>query len=152
MSTRCIVIRPVQAEGRTLYQANYIHSDGYPGATGWELNKYYSDATKRDELFALGWLSSLGPEIGEPHDFEWRTKLYRQHIYDTDSDPRAKMCLAYHRDRGDKWRSDLFYSLEQAASALGWGYLYLWNGSEYDFYEAKDGEYMPYVETVDAEE
>ena len=73
----------------------YCHWDGYPENNGKILQEHYLASDKVDELLALGSLSSLGPEIGEKHDF---------------NDINEKFCKAYHRDRGDDLESNTVYS------------------------------------------
>ena len=67
--------------------AIYCHWDGYPSHNGVILQDYYTDSKKVDLLLSLGDLSSLGPVIGEQHDF--------------DSCPKDH-CNFYGRDRGEK--------------------------------------------------
>ena len=66
----------------------YCHWDGNPDHNGEILKQYYNTPEKVDELLALGDLSVLGPEIGEPHD------------------PMANLesnywCIAFGRDKGE---------------------------------------------------
>jgi hypothetical protein len=60
----------------------YCHYDGDLDGVGYILKKHYTDPVKIKALIELGSLSSLGPHIGEKHDFkedvsekEW-TKAY----------------------------------------------------------------------------
>lgn len=79
----------------------YCHWDGYSDGVGKILLDHYRDRTKVEELIALGDISSLGPEIGEKHDFDWRMELYKE-----PNSPEFrrldKMVTAYGRDRGEK--------------------------------------------------
>jgi len=61
--------------------------NGYPSNNGRILLDHYQDEDKIDTLLSLGALSSLGPEIGEQHDFEDKA--------------RSEWCMAYCRDRGE---------------------------------------------------
>lgn len=83
MSTRSMI--GMQNEDGSV-TAIYCHFDGYPEGVGAMLVKYYSDPAKIRELLALGNLSSLGPKIGEKHEFGTR---------------REEWCTAYGRDRGE---------------------------------------------------
>lgn len=65
----------------------YCHWDGYLEHTGRILQEHYTDPAKVAQLMRLGDLSSLGAELGEPHDFASRE-------HDT-------WCKSYHRDRGE---------------------------------------------------
>jgi hypothetical protein len=96
----------------------YCHWSGYPEGVGQTLTDHYTDATKIDQLLALGDLSALGKEIGEQNDFDNMTD---------------GICLFYGRDRGeeifdamvhrdtDDWRS------ERVGNGCEYGYL--WNGT-----------------------
>jgi hypothetical protein len=72
----------LQPDGSIL--AVYCHWDGYPSHNGKILNAHYTERSKVQELMDLGDLSSLGPEIGEKHNF--------------DAPPKGQ-CNAYGRDR-----------------------------------------------------
>jgi hypothetical protein len=93
MSTRSAIILKV-APGQ--YAGIYCHNDGYvkePGV-GHLLHTHYRDPLKIAGLIALGFLSELGSEIGEEHDFNER----RAH---GPTPTTRNWCLAYHRDRGE---------------------------------------------------
>ena len=70
----------------------YCHWDGYLDHNGKILQEHYRDPAKIYALMLLGDISSLRPEIGEPHDFDARY---------SDKDPRENWCVAYGRDRGE---------------------------------------------------
>jgi len=82
MSTRSYVCR----KGHDGFDAIYVHWDGYPKGVGQTLLDHYTDSDKIEELFQLGSLSRLSPEIGEKHSF---------------SNPTDNFCVAYGRDRGE---------------------------------------------------
>ena len=67
------------------YDQIYLHWDG--DKAGKTLRTHYTTQEKVEQLIALGDLSSLGPAIGEKHDFG---------VYD------PAVCTAYGRDRGEK--------------------------------------------------
>ena len=68
-------------------EAIYLHWDGYNhNGAGDMLREHYTELDKVKELIKLGDLSTLGPEIGEKHDFDSRD---------------ASVCTAYGRDRGE---------------------------------------------------
>ena len=84
--------------------AVYCHWGGYISNNGAILNDHYQDAAKVDALLALGDLSSLGNEVGEQHDFDWRMQLIGDPSVSKaqiDNDPRHSWCNAYGRDRGE---------------------------------------------------
>ena len=88
----------------------YCHWDGYLSHNGKILAENYTDEAKVRKLIALGNISSLGPHIGNQHDF--------------DNAP-ALSCNAYGRDRGEK---------DQAAcTAHNWRQFIAENGQEYDY-------------------
>ena len=105
MSTRSVIAK-VTTDGTV--QAVYCHGDGYPSGVGMLLMEHYQDADKVSQLIALGCLSSLGPEIGEKHDFrDWSQNVVR----------------AYHRDRDDDWeysKPDVFDGGTDAFFARDW--------------------------------
>jgi hypothetical protein len=83
----------------------YCHFDGYLDGVGAVLKEHYTDLEKVKELIALGSLSSLGPSIGEKHDFN------------DDSAYSNGWTTAYHRDRGEPLsiaEYDDMYSIEGA--------------------------------------
>ncbi len=86
MSTRSRIA--AQHEDGT-YTSIYCHFDGYPAGVGAVLIAHYADPAKVACLLALGDLSSLGQEIGEPHPFGARDAAF------------ATWCTAYGRDRGE---------------------------------------------------
>jgi hypothetical protein len=86
MSTRSFIAKKVK--GGVI--GVYCHFDGYPTGVGTTLKEHYTDPDKVDQLIALGALSYLEPELGEKHDFNSPTKGWT---------------LAYHRDRGEAFRS-----------------------------------------------
>jgi hypothetical protein len=80
-------------------KAVYCHWDGYLSNNGKILQEHY-DSAKANHLVSLGDLSSLGPNIGEKHDFDC------PHKYDTPEylswqEAKAGMCTFYGRDRGE---------------------------------------------------
>ena len=83
MGTKSLIA--IETNDRT-FEAIYCHFDGYPDGVGKILLDHYQDPQKVKKLISLGDLSSLGPEIGEEHDFD-------------DHDPA--MCNFYGRDRGE---------------------------------------------------
>jgi hypothetical protein len=84
MGTRSNIVRE-NLDGS--FDSIYCHWDGYPSNNGRILLEHYTDAAKVDALIELGDLSSLGPELGEKHNF--------------DSSPEGQ-CNAYGRDRDEK--------------------------------------------------
>ncbi len=88
----------------------YCHWDGYIEHNGKLLFEHYSDQMKADALVSLGDISSLGGDIGEKHDFDYRGATYGgKRSYDLKpGDPGmdeftrlSRMCCVYGRDRGE---------------------------------------------------
>jgi hypothetical protein len=95
----------------------YLHYDGYRSHCGVMLKDHYNTEEKVDALLALGALSSINPEIGEPHSFDYH---YNEH---------KDWCLAYHRDRGEAFRQDVYRNKRQwELNAEEYGYIWE-NGS-----------------------
>ena len=88
----------------------YCHWDGYLSNNGRILAENYTDEAKVRKLIALGNLSSLGPYIGNQHDFDNAPTL---------------SCNAYGRDRGEPDQA--------AATAHNWRQFSVENGQEYDY-------------------
>ena len=77
----------------------YCHWDGYLEHNGKILQENY-DSSKLNHLVSLGNLSSLGPSIGEKHEFDC------PYDYGTPealawSEVKSTMCTFYGRDRGE---------------------------------------------------
>ena len=75
------------AEWNVQVESIYCHFDGYPEGVGAILDEHYADPAKLDALLALGDLSQLGAELGEPHNF--------------DTHRGSDVCLFYGRDRDE---------------------------------------------------
>jgi hypothetical protein len=96
----------------------YCHWDGYVSNNGKILLENYDSIDKIEALVALGAISSLGEQIGEPQDFMDR---------DTQKD---EWTLFYSRDRGEQ------LSIQEYDDIPSWiddmeEYAYLWNGTEW---------------------
>jgi hypothetical protein len=81
-------------------QQVYCHWDGYLSFNGKILQEHYSDPFKLRSLIDLGDMSSLGPGIGEKHNFD------NPHKYGTDEffaeqTRRRNFTTFYGRDRGE---------------------------------------------------
>ena len=110
MSTRSLIWKE-QEDGS--YKGVYCHNDGYiKKGVGETLFKYYnSDNVDRiDKLIGLGNLSSLGiyldPLPNGVHKkfifspkFTYKYTFSDEHTFDN---PQEDVCVAYHRDRGEK--------------------------------------------------
>ena len=80
----------------------YCHWDGYLDYNGRILAEHYTDPFKLRELIDLGDLSSLGPDIGDKHDFDCPADIkYGTPEYKAWSEDKQKVCTFYGRDRGE---------------------------------------------------
>jgi hypothetical protein len=89
MATRSTIAME-QPDGRIMQI--YCHWDGYLSNNGRILQEHYQDRAKVYALMLLGDISSLRPEIGQPHDFDARYN---------NGDVKENWCTAYGRDRGE---------------------------------------------------
>ena len=106
----------------------YSHWTGYPEHHLPILAENYSDPACLDALLALGDLSVLGPQLGEPHDFDDRV--------------RRDWCIAYGRDRGDRSTAALasrnLIAFAASCSLCGADYAYLWDGKTWQHGQVED--------------
>lgn len=106
----------------------YCHWDGYPDGVGKTLLNYYNTPTAREQLIALGDLSSLGSKIGEKHPFDWRdgnmSAIEHEKLY-------GDWCLAFGRDRGEtNTEAQVHNSIaEFSLCNSGEEWLYLWDAT-----------------------
>ena len=82
-------------------QQVYCHWDGYLDYNGKLLAEHYTDPFKLRDLIDRGDLSSLGPEIGEQHEFDCPHK-YGTPEYQAWADAKSEVCTFYGRDRGEE--------------------------------------------------
>ena len=103
----------------------YCHWDGYLEHNGKILLENY-DSAKANNLVALGDLSSLGPEIGEKHDFDVRF---------TGGAIGENWCKFYGRDRGETGcefqTDDTFEKFLERANGCGAEYYYIMKDGEW---------------------
>ena len=104
----------------------YHHWDGYPEHNGQILNDHYTDTDKIARLVGLGDLSSLGPEIGEVHDFESGP---------SDLGLFEDWCMAYGRDRGETGTEPRHFddvkAWTEALEGSWCEWAYLWDGENW---------------------
>ena len=81
-------------------QQIYCHWDGYLSNNGKILQEHYSDPFKLLSLIDLGDMSSLGPEIGEKHEFDNPHKFGTDEFFDEQA-RRRNLTTFYGRDRGE---------------------------------------------------
>ena len=81
-------------------QQVYCHWDGYLDHNGVILRDNYSDPFKLQRLIDLGDISSLGPDIGDKHDFDCPHK-YGTPEYEAWTEAKREVTTFYGRDRGE---------------------------------------------------
>lgn len=122
MSTRAVIA--IEYPNATC-KAAYTHWDGYPTHNGRLLVEHYNTPERIEALLALGALSCLAerlaPEPGENHSYDR---------------PVRDICIAYHRDRGEKFRPpklwhDANYLLSKASDDYWAEYVYLFRNGEW---------------------
>ena len=79
----------------------YCHWDGYLDNNGEILQAHYKDPFKVQKLMELGDLSSLGPDLGEEHEFDC-PHAYGTPEYEAWSEAKRGVCTFYGRDRGEE--------------------------------------------------
>lgn len=102
----------------------YCHWDGYPSNNGNILLKNWSDTEAVRNLLRMGDISSLGPVIGEKHDF---------------MKGREGQCTFYKRDRGESEVESRHYKNAAAAKVYMQEYLYLWDTKTNVWYYSDNG-------------
>lgn len=119
MSTRS-TIGIENGDGTTTYI--YCHSDGYLDYNGRMLIEHYNTKERVEALVALGDLSSLDETIAA--------------------------CIAYHRDRGEKFRQSKIlsnhYNIQSMNNDCWADFVYLWKDGEWLYQEQRyiDGEFF----------
>lgn len=78
----------------------YCHWDGYLDHNGEILFNNYQDPFKVRELMDLGDVSSLGPQLGDKHDFD-NPFAYGSAQYKEEAERRQGITTFYGRDRGE---------------------------------------------------
>ncbi len=123
MSTRSLIA--IKNSDAKSCRSLYLHFDGYPSGAGRILIDHYNTEEKVEALLALGSLSALGerlaPELGEKHNY---------------NDPAGGICIAYHRDRGEKLRVPTVWNsaeemLSQASDKFWAEYCYLFRDGKW---------------------
>jgi len=122
MSTRGLfAIQDADGKCRSIY----AHFDCYPSGAGRILVDHYNTAKKVEALLSLGFLSAIGerlaPDPGECHDYD---------------NPADDVCIAYHRDRGEKLRlptvwNDADEMLSEASDKFWAEYCYLFRDGKW---------------------
>ncbi len=80
----------------------YCHWDGYLENNGKLLQENYMDPFKVQRLMDLGDVSSLGPNIGDKHDFDCPADIkYGTPEYEAWSEAKREVTTFYGRDRGE---------------------------------------------------
>jgi hypothetical protein len=121
-------------------QQVYCHWDGYLEHNGAILQGYYMDPFKVRDLIDLGDLSSLGPTLGEAHEFDC-PHAYGTPEYNAWSEAKQQVCTFYGRDRGETGTGANKFKDVADYEANG-------QSEEYDYILKRDGNwYVRYYET-----
>ena len=134
----------------------YCHWDGYLDNNGKILFQHYVDPFKVQRLMDLGDVSSLGPDIGEQHDFDIPFQ-YGTPEYVAESDRRRGICTFYGRDRGETGTGAKRYKdyadYRKNAQFEEYNYILRKDGNWYvEFYGKFDGLLKEAIEQETAEE
>jgi hypothetical protein len=137
-------------------QQVYCHWDGYLSNNGQILFENYKDPFKLRELIDLGDISSLGPNIGEKHDFDIAFK-YGSPEYEAEAERRRGITTFYGRDRGETGTSARKFAdyadYRKNAQFEEYNYILRRDGKWYvEFYGEFDGLLQEAIEQRNAEE
>jgi hypothetical protein len=121
----------------------YCHWDGYLDNNGVILFNNYKDPFKLQRLMDLGDLSSLGPNIGDQHEFDCPF-AYGTPEYQKWTDDKREVCTFYGRDRGETGtkarRFKDFADYRKNAQGEEYNYILRKDGNWYvEFYGDFDG-------------
>ena len=123
-------------------QQVYCHWDGYLEHNGAILQGFYTDPFKVRDLIDGGAISSLGPELGEKHEFDCPHK-YGTPEYEAWSEAKRQVTTFYHRDRGEELSINKFkdYADYRARAQFEeYNYILRTDGNWYvEFYGEFDG-------------
>ncbi len=128
MATRSTIA--IEREDGTVAQV-YCHWDGYLDHNGRILLEHYQDPAKVEQLIAHGSISSLKPEIGEKHDFDWyfnKSEISEEmkQIYEN------RWTTFYHRDRGEDLEVTKFWNFDMyRTSAVFEEYDYIYRSGKW---------------------
>ena len=121
----------------------YCHWDGYLDHNGRILLEHYTDPFKLQLMMDLGDMSTLGPDVGEQHNFDC-PHTYGTPAYVEWSDKMREVCTFYGRDRGESGtgaqRYKNFADYRKNAQFEEYNYILRKDGNWYvEFYGDFDG-------------
>ena len=126
----------------SVVKAVYCHWDGYVRYVGRLLNAHYQSSPKVNNLIAQGDISSLGVEIGDEHDFDYREPY--------DKDGFSPECTFYARDRGENTPFSTHLSeLEWISEFTSCDYFYLYDSGVWYVSEGGANDFVPLHEAVE---
>jgi len=126
----------------SVVKAVYCHYDGYVRYVGRLLNQHYQASPKVNNLIALGDISTLGVDIGEKHDFDYRA--------DYDKDGFSPECTFYTRDRGEDTQFSTHMSEREWISEFtSCDYFYLYDSGVWYVSEGGANDFVPLHEAVE---
>ena len=122
MATRSrIAIETTDTSGNKVIKSIYCHFDGYPSGVGKTLMENYKAREKVEALISLGDISFIKEEVTPtgPHSFDY---------------PQKGVTVAYHRDRGEKFKSPRINSSVRE--------FFLSDIEEYGYLFSEEGEWL----------
>ncbi len=108
-----------------IYKSIYCHNNGYLKHNGYLLYKHYSDPIEVEILLSLGDISKLEENIFPD--------ITKEHNFDNCQD---NVTVAYHRDRGEDLRFEVFSSKEKLLNYFSKSvldYLYIYEDNKWYF-------------------
>ena len=134
----------------------YCHWDGYLENNGAILQGHYTDPFKVQRLMDLGDVSSLGPDIGDKHEFDSPYK-YGTPEYEAWAEAKREVTTFYGRDRGETGtgakRFKDYADYRANAQFEEYNYILRKDGNWYvEFYGNFDGLLKEAMEQANAEE
>jgi hypothetical protein len=134
----------------------YCHWDGYIDHNGKILFQHYVDPFKTQRLMDLGDVSSLGPDIGDKHEFDCPHK-YGTPEYEAWTEAKREVTTFYGRDRGETGTGAKRYKdyadYRKNAQFEEYNYILRKDGNWYvEFYGEFDGLLKEAIEREDARE
>lgn len=132
----------------------YCHWDGYLDNNGKLLQAHYMDPFKLQRVMDLGDMSSLGPNVGDKHDFDCPHK-YGTPEYEAWSEAKQEVCTFYGRDRGETGcgarRFKSFEEYTRECQREEYDYVLRKDGKWYVSFYGTDGEYLTMQDAFEME-
>ena len=122
MSTQCgIAVKTEKG-----YETIYVHSDGYDSYMWPMLTNNYNSEELAKKLVSFGDASYIDEKLEPTSDF---------HKFNT---PEPRICMFYHRDRGEPWEDvapRTYNNIKEISSRFF--YVYVWKDGEWNAYQGE---------------